>query len=106
VGRLQATQYYNECQHFLHLEMGRGGTAKVKKCFCHCCTLKLDNIVIPNEEWYSKWCDPVSNVPCYHQTFADNMCMEEYKCMHEQLQYYSGTTNATASWNLYAFGAE
>jgi len=65
--------------------LGRGGAAKVKKYFCHYCTLKSDNIVIPNEEQCSKWCDPESNVPCFHQTFADNTNMEEYKRMHEQL---------------------
>jgi len=34
--------------------LGRGGVAKVKKYFCHCCTLKSDKIVIPNKEQCSK----------------------------------------------------
>jgi len=53
----------------------------VKYFFCHCCTLKSDNIVIPNEERCSKWCDPELNSNC----FADNMNMEEYRFVHEQM---------------------
>ncbi len=63
----------------------RGGAAKVKKFFCHCCTLKSDNIVTPNNEKCLKWCDPESDLPCYHQTFADNTNLEEYRRLHEQL---------------------
>jgi len=65
--------------------LGRGGAAKVKKYFCHCCTLKSDNIVVANNDQCSKWCDPeFPHVPCYHQTFANNMNME-YKHVHQQL---------------------
>jgi len=35
---------------FTWKHLGRGGAAKVKKYFCHCCTLKSENIAISNEE--------------------------------------------------------
>jgi len=62
-----------------------GGAAKVKKYFCHCCTLKSNNIVTQNEQPCLKWCNPDSNLPCYHQTFANNTNLQEYKKLHEQL---------------------
>jgi len=66
--------------------LGRGGAAKVKKHFCHCCTLTSDNIVTANVERCTKWCNPnFPHVPCYHQTFANNTNMEEYRRIHEQL---------------------
>ncbi len=65
--------------------LGRGGAAKVKKYFCYCCTLKSENMVIHNEEQCSKWCSLDSDVPCYHQTVANNMNMEEFACIHQQL---------------------
>ncbi len=65
--------------------LGRGGAAKVKKYFCHCCTLKSENIVVPNDKRCSKWCDLNSPLPCYHQTFANNTNMEEYRRIHQQL---------------------
>jgi len=40
-----------------------GGAVKVKKYFCHCCTLKLEDIVTPNEQACLKWCNPESNQP-------------------------------------------
>jgi len=76
----------NADMYFTWKYLGRGGAAKVKKYFCHCCTLKSEHIVIPNEERCSKWCDPESNdLPFYHQTFANNTNMQEYKHVHEQL---------------------
>jgi len=70
----------------------RGGAAKVKKYFCHCCTLKSDDIVKANEQKCLKWCDPDLNCPCYHQTFANNTNLQEYRQLHQQLG------NVLAQW--------
>jgi len=57
--------------------LGKGGAVKVKKYFCHCCTLKSEKIVLPNEQQCSKWCNLESHLLCFHQMFANNTNMAE-----------------------------
>jgi len=47
--------------------------------------LKSNDIVKPNTERCLKWCNPNSNSPCYHQLFANNTNLEEYRRLHAQL---------------------
>jgi len=58
---------------------------KSKNIFVIVALLKSEDIVTPNEQPCLKWCNPDSNLPCYHQTFANNTNLQEYKRLYEQL---------------------
>ena len=81
--------------------LGIGGSCEIKTFFCHCCSLKLEDVVTPNTD--DNICSPCSKKQqqtstwnCFHHDMCSESVVQKYQKVLEELQ----TTHANDVENI------